>query len=120
MEKTTLVLGASLNPERYSYMAVRKLKFNHYKVVAVGLREGEIFGVHVDKPFTRFEAIHTITLYMGPRVLAQYHDYILQMKPSRVIFNPGSEDRKFAERLVNAGIEVVEACTLIMIASDQY
>jgi predicted CoA-binding protein len=117
---TTLVMGASPNPGRYSNIAVRKLKYNHYPVVAMGLREGEIYGVQIEKPFTRFEQIHTVTLYMGPAVLKQYHQYIFDLKPSRVIFNPGTEDPEFQMRLANAGIEVVEACTLIMISSDQY
>lgn len=117
---TTLVMGASMNPGRYSNIAVRKLKYNHYPVVAMGLREGEIYGVRIEKPFTRFDEIHTVTLYMGPAVLKQYHEYIVALKPSRVIFNPGTEDPEFQMRLSNEGIEVVEACTLIMISSDQY
>ena len=120
MIKKTLVVGASLNPERFSYMAVRKLKFNHIPVVAVGLREGEIFGVKVDKPFSKFENIHTVTLYIGPKLLKQYHDYILGLQPARVIFNPGTEDPEFERRLGDCGIEVVEGCTLIMISSNQF
>lgn len=118
--KKTLVLGASSNPERFSYMAVRKLKYNNFPVVAVGLREGEIFGVYIEKPFSKFENIHTVTIYIGPRILPQYHEYIFTLKPKRVIFNPGTEDPVFEDRLTRAGIEVVEGCTLIMISSNQY
>jgi predicted CoA-binding protein len=120
VEKTTLVLGASLNPERYSHIAVRKLKYNHYKVVAIGFREGEISGVRIDKPFTRFENIDTVTLYMGPKALAQYEEYLLELRPARVIFNPGTENPIFAEKLIKTGITVVEGCTLIMISSGEY
>jgi hypothetical protein len=120
MTKKTLVIGASMNPDRFSYMAVRKLKYNSYHVVAMGLREGEIFGVPIEKPFSKFENIHTITLYIGPRTLPQYHDYILSLNPKRVIFNPGTEDQDFENRLASAGIEVVEGCTLIMLSSNQY
>jgi predicted CoA-binding protein len=120
MQKKTLVLGASTNPERYGYMAVRKLKFNHIPVVAVGLREGEINGVRIEKPFSRFEDIHTVTLYIGPKNQPPYYDYILSLKPKRVIFNPGTESPEFALLLSEAGIEVVYACTLIMISNNLY
>ena len=120
MKKKTLVLGASTNPERFAYMAVRKLKFSNVPVVAVGLREGEISGVRIEKPFPKFEEIHTVTLYIGPKNLPAYYDYILGLKPKRVIFNPGTESPEFAAILAEAGIEVVHACTLIMISNNQY
>ena len=115
-----MVLGASPNPERFSYMAVRKLKYSGIPVVAVGLREGEISGVRIEKPFSKFEDIHTVTIYIGARNLAGYYDYILGLKPKRVIFNPGTESPAFAESLTSAGIEVVYGCTLIMISTSQY
>jgi predicted CoA-binding protein len=120
MKKKTLVLGASTNPERFSYMAVRKLKYGNIPVVAVGLREGEISGVRIEKPFPKFEDIHTITIYIGPKNLVAYYDYILGLKPRRVIFNPGTESQAFADTLMAAGVEVVNACTLIMISNNQY
>ena len=120
MKKKTLVLGASTNPDRYSYMAVRKLKYANVPVVAVGLREGEISGIIIEKPYPKFEGIHTITLYIGPKNLPAYQDYILGLNPKRVIFNPGTESPEFAEILSGAGIEVVFACTLIMISNNLY
>ena len=120
MKKKTLVLGASTNPERFSYMAVRKLKYANISVVAVGLREGEISGVRIEKPFPKFEDIHTVTIYIGPKNLTAYYDYIIGLQPKRVIFNPGTESPAFAETLSSAGVEVVHACTLIMISSNQY
>lgn len=120
MNKKTLVLGASMNPERFSYQAVRKLKFNNIPVVAVGLREGEIAGVHLDKPFPKFDGIHTVTLYIGPKNLPPFYEYILGLKPSRVIFNPGTENPEFALMLKQAEIEVVHGCTLIMLTNHLY
>ncbi len=120
MKKKTLVLGASSNPERFSYMAVRKLKYGNIPVVAVGLREGEVNGVRIEKPFSKFDNIHTITVYIGPKNLVAYYDYILELKPKRVIFNPGTESPSFAETLSTEGVEVVNACTLIMISNNQY
>ncbi len=120
MNKKTLVLGASTNPERYSYVAVRKLKYASIPVVAVGLREGEINGVRIERPFPKFEGIHTVTLYIGPKNLPEYYDYILNLHPERVIFNPGTESPEFAKVLSDAGIEVVFACTLIMLSNNLY
>ena len=76
--------------------------------------------MYIEKPFSKFENIHTVTIYIGPRILLQYHEYIFTLKPKRVIFNPGTEDPVFEDRLIRAGIEVVEGCTLIMISSNQY
>jgi uncharacterized protein len=101
-------------------MAVRKLKYGNIPVVAVGLREGEISGVRIEKPFPKFEDIHTVTIYIGPKNLTVYYDYILGLKPKRVIFNPGTESPAFAEILSSAGVEVVYACTLIMISNNLY
>ena len=101
-------------------MAVRKLRFNNIPVVAVGLREGEISGVIVEKPYPKFEGIHTVTLYIGQKNLPVFYDYILGLQPKRVIFNPGTENREFEEILIASGIEVVRGCTLIMLSSGQY
>ncbi len=120
MIKKTLVLGASTNPERFSYLAVRKLKFNNIPVVALGLREGEIAGVKVEKPFPKYEDIHTVTLYIGPKNLPPFYDYILGLKPQRVIFNPGTENPEFGEILKREHIEVMHACTLIMLTNGLY
>jgi predicted CoA-binding protein len=120
MEKKTLVLGASTNPERYSNMAVRKLRYAGIPVVAVGLREGEVCGVMVEKPFPKFEGIHTITVYIGPKNLLPFYDYILNLKPLRVIFNPGTETPELEDKLVEAGIEVVHGCTLLMVSHERY
>jgi len=120
MNKKTLVLGASSNPVRYSYMAVRKLKFSQVPVVAVGLREGEIHGVLIEKPFPKYTDIHTVTIYVGPKNLPVFYDYILELNPRRVIFNPGTESPAFEKTLSDRGIEVVRGCTLIMISSETY
>jgi uncharacterized protein len=119
-KKLTLVLGASPNPERFSYAAIFKLVKNEMPVVAVGLREGDIRGVPIQKPFPAFEGIDTITLYVGPKNLAVYYDYILGLKPRRVIFNPGTENEEFEKRLTESGVEVVRDCTLVMLNRGTY
>ena len=120
MKKKTLVLGASLNPERFSYMAVRKLTYAGIPVVAVGLREGMVCGIRVEKPFPKFEGIHTVTIYIGPRNLTAYYDYIIGLHPVRVIFNPGTESPEFADRLMASGIAVEYGCTLIMVSNHTF
>ena len=119
-DKTTLVLGASLKPERYSYTAVTKLIARNIPVVAVGRREGEIAGVRIQKLFPDVSNIHTITLYIGPKNQPVYYEYILKINPKRVIFNPGTENAEFENTLSQEGIQVVHGCTLIMLDNGTY
>lgn len=120
INKTTLVLGASLNPKRFSHIAVQKLNSLNVPVVAVGSREGEIDGVRVQKPFPGFEKIHTVTLYVSPANLSFFFDYILRINPKRVIFNPGTEHPEFEKILTAHGIEVIFGCTLMMLSAGRY
>lgn len=121
MEKRkTLVIGASENPQRYSYKAINSLVRHGHPVVAIGLREGEVAGVPIHKGMPVFDAIHTVTLYVNPTNQIPYQAYILDLKPERVIFNPGTENPEFMQQLAQAGIEVDPACTLVLLASNQY
>lgn len=119
-QKKTLVLGASLKPHRFSYKAVIRLMRYGIPVVAVGMREGEISGTKIIKPFPEVKDIHTITLYIGQKNQAAYLDYILKIHPSRVIFNPGTENPELALRLVTEGIDVVENCMLVMLSKGEF
>ncbi len=116
----TLVIGASLKPERYSHLAIKELVSNNFPVAAMGLREGIVAGINIEKPLYPFEGIHTVTLYLGPRNQPPYYDYILDMKPVRVIFNPGTENDEFEQQLTAAGIGVVKGCTLVMLSNRSY
>ncbi len=122
MNKTTLVVGASLNPARYSYLAIQRLVSHKQAVMAYGLRKGEVAGVAIetDQHFFLDKDIQTITLYVGAERQAPLYDWILQLNPQRVIFNPGTENPEFENRLRNAGVEVLEACTLVMLSTGQY
>ena len=115
--KKTLVIGASLKPERYSNMAIRKLRRYGHTVVAIGLREGIVEDVQIIKDRPQLADIHTVTLYLSPKRQDEYIDYILTLKPKRIIFNPGTENDKFIELAEKQGIEVVENCTLVMLGS---
>lgn len=120
MIKTTLVLGASLKPDRYSHIAIHKLVSNNVPVVAVGRVEGVVAGITIQKPFPQFDDIHTVTIYLSAKNQIPFYDYILGLKPVRVIFNPGSENRAFGVMLEAAGVEVDDACTLIMLSVHRY
>lgn len=118
--KKTLILGASTNPARYSYLVANKLTRKGYPIVNVGLKEGTVAGVEIERAEKIHDDIDTISLYVGPKNQPVYYDYILQTRPKRLIMNPGTENPELAEKAKAAGIEVVEACTLVMINTGQY
>ncbi len=118
--KRTLVMGASLKEKRYSNKAIKMLQDHEIETVAVGLREGEVKGVSIEKVGTEFEDIDTITIYVGEDRLEVSEDYLIGLKPKRMIFNPGAENPRLAKRAKEAGIEIVHACTLVMLSTGQY
>jgi predicted CoA-binding protein len=118
--KKTLVLGASENPDRYSNKAIKALVAHNQAVVAIGMRAGEVAGVSFDSEKKDFENVDTVTLYVGPQNQHEYYKYILDLKPQRVIFNPGTENPEFISRLKLAGIYPEIACTLVLLATGQY
>ena len=120
MNKKTLVIGASTNPERYSNKAVKALLSHNHKVVALGIKDGDIENIPIQKGFPEFEGVHTVTLYLGKQRQPEYYDYIINLQPKRVIFNPGAENPEFAEKLEQNNIEAMEACTLVLLASNQF
>jgi len=89
-------------------------------VEAVGLREGEISGVKITKEFKLFDGVDTVSLYVGPRNQDYWKEYIKELKPKRVIFNPGTENEDFQMDLIKEGIEVEEACTLVLLSMGSY
>lgn len=118
--KRTVVIGASPNPERFSYEAVSLLSSYKHPVVAVGVRDGQISGVDIQKGKPEIDDVHTITLYIGERRQPEYYDYIFKLKPERIIFNPGAENIELYSKAKKQGIEVVENCTLVMLNSGEY
>lgn len=118
--KKTLIIGASDNPERYSYKAAERLLKHGHEIELVGIRSVEVFGKQVDTEMKHYGNIDTVTMYVGPQNQPQYYAYILSLSPKRVIFNPGTENYEFESRLKSAGIETEEACTLVMLGTGQY
>ncbi len=113
-------MGASLNPGRYSNLAIRRLVDQNIETTAFGIRGGTVSGIQIKDNFVDFQNIDTITLYLNPSHQKEYYQKILDLKPRRVIFNPGTENPEFYEILRNAGVEVEVACTLVLLATDQY
>ncbi len=120
MNFKTLVIGASTNPQRFSYLAIKSLVKHNVDVVAIGLKTGNVDGIEilVDKPV--FEDIHTITLYLNAERQREYFDYILSLKPKRIIFNPGTESSELLKLARSNGIIPIFDCTLVMLNNGKY
>jgi predicted CoA-binding protein len=116
----TLVLGASTTISRYSNMAVKSLLNHGHKVYAVGKAGGEINGVVIEKEINPDWEVTTVTLYLNPQHQQNYFKAIISLRPSRVIFNPGTENEEFQQILQKEGIEVVVACTLVMLSVNTF
>ncbi len=120
MSKKTLVFGASLKESRYSYKAIEKLRSYHHEVVAYGLRTGSVADVAIDNIKKPYSAIDTITLYMNPERQREHYAYLMSLKPKRILFNPGTENPEFYELLKANDIFYEAACTLVLLATNQY
>lgn len=120
MKKKTLVLGASLNPTRYSNLAIERLVGKNIPTEAVGLREGTVNGVIINSEMVDFENIDTITLYLNANRQVEYYDYIIELQPKRVIFNPGTENPILYDLLRKNSIKFQNGCTLVMLSTNQY
>ena len=118
--KKTVVLGASDNPSRYSYLAVKKLRANQHPVVAIGKRTGKVGDVDIVKDHLPVDSVDTITLYLNPTNQREYYDYILELAPNRIIFNPGTENEELMKRAKENGIEPVVGCTLVMLSTGMF
>lgn len=119
-KKKTLVLGASENPSRYSYLALQRLQSHQHPVVAIGKRKGLVGNVAIETEKKDWKELDTVTLYLNPTHQKEYYDYIMSLKPKRIIFNPGAENEELAKMASNKGILPLEACTLVMLATGQY
>lgn len=118
--KKTLVLGASDNPSRYSYLAVNRLRSHGHPVVAIGKKNSMVADVPIEKEKKDWDNVDTVTLYLNPAHQQQYYDYILSLKPKRIIFNPGAENDELADLAAKNGIRPIEACTLVLLSTNQY
>lgn len=122
MSKKTVIIGATPNPARYAYTAARMLTDYQHPVVPVGIKKGTVNEQEILDLRQRpaIAEVDTVTLYIGPRHQPEWYDYILSLKPRRLIFNPGTENRELYQRATQQEIEAVEACTLVMLRSGTY
>jgi len=120
MNKITLVIGASTNPNRYANIAIKRLRDKNISVSALGLKKGKVLDVEIDDEKVAYKNIDTVTLYLNPKRQEEYYDYIISLQPKRVIFNPGTENMEFVRLLKNNQIESEIACTLVLLSTNQY
>ncbi len=118
--KKTLVLGASDNPSRYSYLAIQRLRSHGHPVVAIGRKHTQVADVPVTVQRVQEKEIDTVTLYLNPTHQQEYYDYILSLAPKRIIFNPGTENPELDNLARQKGIKTLEACTLVLLSTNQY
>jgi len=122
MSKKTVIIGATTNPTRYAYLAAGMLSEYNHEIVPVGVKRGEVYGKQIlsirERPAVK--NVDTVTLYIGPQHQPEHYQYILSLKPKRIIFNPGTENEEFEKLIEKAGSEALEACTLVLLRSGQY
>ena len=119
--ETVAILGASPKPDRYAYKAFEMLRRHGHRPVPVNPAFDEILG---EKCYPKIleapQPLHTVTLYLGEARSNPLIDEIIAAKPRRIIMNPGAENQALAEKAEEAGIEVVEGCTLVMLQTGQF
>ncbi len=120
--KKTVIIGATNNPARYAYLAASMLQEYGHEIIPVGIKKGEVHGTSIldIRQHPKIADVDTVTLYIGPRHQPEHYDYILSLNPKRVIFNPGTENPEFENRVEESGAEATEACTLVLLRSHQY
>ncbi len=118
--KKTLVLGASDNPERYSNLAINRLRAKQHPVAGIGARKATVGDVNIETEPIQLKDVDTVTIYLNPSHQKEYYDYILSLHPKRIIFNPGAENRELYDLAMKQGIEAQEACTLVLLSTGQY
>ena len=120
--KKTVIVGASTNPSRYAYIAAEMLTEYNHPIVPIGIKKGQVAGVQIldirEKP--KIADVDTITLYIGPPHQPEWYEYLLSLNPRRIIFNPGTENPAFEKMAEMRAIEALEACTLVLLRTNQY
>jgi len=119
-KKKTLILGASQNPARYSYLALKSLSAKNHPVIAIGKTKGKVDSIEIDTVQKPINDLDTVTLYLNPNNQKQYYDYILSLHPRRIIFNPGAENYELKSLASKNDIKAMDACTLVLLSTGQY
>ena len=116
----TLVIGASVNKERFSNKAILRLVEYGHEVYAIGNKKGKISNVLISTDFLKIENVHTVSIYLSKKIQEIYYSYIVSLKPKRVLFNPGAENIEFSNILIKKQIYYENACTLVLLSTNQY
>jgi predicted CoA-binding protein len=115
------VIGASPKKERYSNKAIQLLDQYKHNPIPVAPGHNSIEGKKVYPSLEDIPGkIDTVTMYVGPNRQDAIIKDIIKIAPKRVIFNPDTENNAAYEQLKKAGINVVEACTLVLLKTNQY
>ncbi|OEK04860.1 CoA-binding protein [Roseivirga misakiensis] len=118
----TVIIGSVPKPYRYAYQAATMLEERSFDFIPMGIQKGEVLGKEIlnvhDRP--KIDDVDTITLYINPTRQKKWYEYMISLAPKRIIFNPGTENQEFKEVALNAGIECIEACTLVMLSTGVY
>jgi predicted CoA-binding protein len=120
MSKRTLVIGASTKPGRYANLAIEMLKEYGHEVMAFGKESGLVGDTLILQKIPEDQAYDTVTMYVSPANQLELMPTILGLHPKRIIFNPGTENPAFEKEALLHGIEVENACTLVMLRSRMY
>ncbi len=121
MNKKTIIIGASVKPERYSNKAARLLKEYGHDVVAIGKKKGTIEDIPIISYLPEIHDIDTVTMYISKKHQPEYFHYLTEIiHPKRIIFNPGSENSELEELAAQKNIEVIHHCTLVMLRRGEY
>lgn len=122
MKEKVVIVGASPNPARYAFMAAELLDDYGHEFIPLGIKRGEVLGKSIldIRNLPQIENVDTLTLYVRPDLLTPWEDYLISLKPKRIIFNPGTENPHFENLARNSGIETIEACTLVMLRTHQF
>jgi predicted CoA-binding protein len=121
-DKKTLIVGATTNPSRYAYTAASMFDERGLDFLPIGIKTGDVFGKKILDLKTKpaLKGIHTITLYIGPENQSEWIDYLISIKPKRIIFNPGTENSIFSKKARENGIQTLEACNLVLLSTNQF
>lgn len=121
-KKKTVIIGATPNPSRYAYAAAHMLTRFGHTIVPLSIKKGTVAGKDIldlrAKP--DIADVDTVTLYIGPQNQPEWYDYIINLSPKRIIFNPGTENTEFIHLARQHDIEPVMGCTLVMLQTGTY
>ena len=118
--KKTVLIGASTDPTRYAYKAANSLVNHGHEIIPLGIKSGKVAGQDIILNKPELQNIDTVTLYVGPQNQTGWIDYIINLKPKRILFNPGTENKALMDKAKENQIEVVEGCTLVMLSIGTY